>query len=90
MNELTQKALDELYSAKAFLDGINFDYLDEIVGELYADDENYKFRQYVAGDTQDMLNDIEDKVTIMIDRVRKIKELIDGDLGKNLFSKILK
>ena len=34
MNEVTQKALDDLYGAKAYLDGINFDYLDEIVGEL--------------------------------------------------------
>lgn len=86
MNQKTQEALDKLYSAKAFLDGINFDYLDEVVGELYADDENYKFRQYVAGDTKDMLNDIENKVTIMLDKVKQIKAQIDNDLGKNLFS----
>lgn len=86
MNQTTQEALDKLYEAKAFLDGINFDYLDEIVGELYADDENYKFRQYVAGDTKDMLDDIESKAQVMLDMVKFIKTQIDKDLGKNLFS----
>lgn len=86
MNEVTQKALDDLYGAKAYLDGINFDYLDEIVGELYADDEKYKFRKYVAGDTKDMLNDIQAKAEIMLDKVKQIKVQIDSDLDKNLFS----